>query len=395
MTKTLVCLGGGVEAVQIIQRALELGHRAIVVDIDPDAPGLAVEQVIRLTGVSCYHAPEVIDALYKFQVSPDGVLCCAVDAPIVAAKVAQAFGLPGLTVEAAMLSQDKLLQIKTLEYANLPIPELYDLTQKQWVVVKPADSRGGRGVHRLRKGQDLREPMDCAETFSPTRRVLLLEWLDGLQLSTESIVQDGQVLFTAVALRNYARLDEFAPYVIEDGCDAPYGDAALVDECSRLMERACHALGWYQQGAGTVKGDLVIHDGKVHIIELAARLSGGFLCSHIIPGAYGVDLVGYAIQAALGQTLSPWSPAYDRPHFVSQRYVFPEPVDLGRKVVDLPALNGRPFATWNLKPGQTIQAVDCHPLRWGQMTVSAGSRAEAEAMAVVEVERMKKGVVLA
>ena len=34
---------------------------------------------------------------------------------------------------------------------------------------------------------------------------------------------------------------------------------------------------------GTVKGDIVVHKGEPYVIELAARLSGGFFCTREIP----------------------------------------------------------------------------------------------------------------
>ena len=54
---------------------------------------------------------------------------------------------------------------------------------------------------------------------------------------------------------------------------------------------------------GTVKGDIVVHDGEPYMIELAARLSGGFFCTREIPLNTGVDFIGAAIKIALGETV--------------------------------------------------------------------------------------------
>ena len=40
------------------------------------------------------------------------------------------------------------------------------------------------------------------------------------------------------------------------------------------------------------------------MIELAARLSGGFFCTREIPLNTGVDFVGAAIKLALGETVA-------------------------------------------------------------------------------------------
>jgi biotin carboxylase len=76
---------------------------------------------------------------------------------------------------------------------------------------------------------------------------------------------------------------------------------------------------------GTVKGDIVVHEGQVYVIELAARLSGGFFCTREIPLNTGVDFVGCAMRVALGETPSveELTPRYQKN--VIQRYAFPKP----------------------------------------------------------------------
>ena len=88
--------------------------------------------------------------------------------------------------------------------------------------------------------------------------------------------------------------------MIEDGGELPtrHDPAPIAD----VVQRAAASLGVRD---GVVKGDIVIHDGRPHVIELAARLSGGYLCTHEIPLSTGVDFVGCAIRVALGDTAGP------------------------------------------------------------------------------------------
>ena len=423
MIKVLILLGGGIESIPIIQRVKELGFRAVVVDGNPNAPGMAVAD--EALTASCYHSTEILSVLdvvnqvsevidrkmlkqyRKGAVVPDGILCVAIDAPLACAEVAEAFGLPGLSVEAARLSQDKLNQKHILRSCSIPVPQSVawdgdDDNLPIWAdVVKPVDSRGGRGVIRLLLSAGPSWAYEQARSYSSTGRVMAEQWLDGPQLSTESIIQDGRVMFTAVGLRNYARLDEFAPYVVEDGFDEPFGsdDEDIEIVISELIEQACRALGWYQSGAGTVKGDLVIHDGRVYVIELAARLSGGFFASHGHPLAYGVDFVGAAIRAALGYTLEAPKP-YAR-GYVSQRYVFPSLGDIGKTIYAraIPETVFMPiselfFNTWNIKPGDVVHPITCHPDRWGQALLWGRTPNEARVKAEAAVAAMKHGVVV-
>lgn len=416
--KTVICLGGGTEALPIIRKVKELGHRAVVVDGNPNALGFSAIDSRAGDDAVCASCYDAEDVLLAGEMDPgsgeyagpfDAVLCAACDAPLVAAEVAQKFGLPGLSVEAARLGCDKLAQKEALRAAHLPVPGFSTIDKGVWdipkgAVVKPVDSRGARGVARFLPGIPLQSIVDAAMDASPTHRIMAEEWLDGPQLSTESIVQDGKVLFTGIGTRNYDRLDEFVPYCIEDGFDSwrileadSIPAPELLRQVDEVIAAACRALGWYQQGGGTVKGDLVIYNGKVYVIELAARLSGGFFATHGHPLAYGVDFVGAAIRLALGERLDPAEFKAEHKQFVCQRYVFPEPDDIGKTVV---SCYGRLppdeviFATWNIKRGDVIQPVTSHPNRWGQAICVGATPAEARERACHAVAEMKKGVIL-
>jgi biotin carboxylase len=289
-------------------------------------------------------------------------------------------------------------------------------------VIKPADSRGARGVALLMKDADWPAYYQAAKDASPTGRVVIEEYLPGPQLSTESIIERGKVAYTAVALRNYDRPD-LLPNIVENGCDAPWGvedDFAMWPALSDLLVQACRALGWFQDSVGVVKGDLVISDGQLVILELAARLSGGFLCTHTIPLAYGFDLVEYAIRAALGEDFTDmrlWvDPAWQ---FTSQRYVFPDPADIGKRVVSVPGL-GQPttevFPDWHIehptrkgyfkplegtrhltcavRPGDVLRPVTDHGARLGQAIATGATPEQARAHAEQAVAAMKVAIIL-
>ena len=420
----LICLGVGIENAPILARARALGHTVIAVDGNPDAPGFA-HAAVRVVA-SCYHTEQVLPALgYALNTAglkPDGVLCAGVDAPHVAAAVASAYGLPGLTPEAARLSVDKIAQKWALNAVGLPVPRFGELEEGGYLtfasrhpdkVLKPVDSRGARGVQLMRFGESDKfgVMLDAAIKASPTGRVMAEEYLPGPQLSTESAVIDGKVLFTAVALRNYDRLAEFAPAILEDGIDnwMPAHDATglwrdnLLREIDDLITRACAALNWRNL---TVKGDLIIHGNKPVILELAARLSGGFFSTHFIPLAFGVPIVDYAIHLALGETVE--APTWGHKQFVCQRYIFPAPGDIGRRVVSVPKIQcycdgpldddayivDAGFATYAVRPGDVLRPVTDHGARLGQAIATGSTPEQARERAEAAVKAMQAALVL-
>ncbi|HVV27052.1 MAG TPA: ATP-grasp domain-containing protein [Rhizomicrobium sp.] len=335
MGKTLLIISGGIEAVDAARRAKEMGHTVVVSDRDTAAPGFAFADSCLIADV--YGATETAAAAERYSRKIrkiDGVLCVAADAPVTAATVAQRLGLPGLPVHVAELACDKLAMKTCFRSAGVAVPWFAPVATPQELqriviargrdlVIKPVDSRGSRGVQRLAQADDINKAFLLARSHSPTERVMVEQYLDGPQVSTESVVLDGVCHTPGFSDRNYEYLERYAPFFIENGGDLPSRlPAGIQDKVRALVGRAAAAMGIVN---GTVKGDIVIHKGEPYVIELAARLSGGFFCTREIPLNTGVDFVGSAIALALGEPVSPddLAPRYQKP--VVQRYAFPTP----------------------------------------------------------------------
>ena len=114
---------------------------------------------------------------------------------------------------------------------------------------------------------------------------------------------NGRCFTPGFSDRNYEYLERYAPFFIENGGDLPSHLPPEIQEKVRdVVARAAAALGVTN---GTVKGDIVVHKGEPYVIELAARLSGGFFCTREIPLNTGVDFIGAAIKLALGEPVTP------------------------------------------------------------------------------------------
>jgi biotin carboxylase len=333
--KTLLIVSGGVEACHGIKRAKEMGLRVVCSDMDPQAPGFAIadDRIISST----YDAEATADAAARYvaETAPlDGVLTIGADVPLTVAAVAHRLKLPGISLESAKLAADKLAMKRRFAECGVPVPwfaEVSDTDEvgRLWkqrggdLVIKPADSRGSRGVQRLSQVKDLVSAFELARVHSPTRQVMVEEYLDGPQVSTESIVSNGHCDTPGFSDRNYEYLARYAPFFIENGGDMPSRlDAAIQVKVRDTVAAAAKAMGIDN---GTVKGDIVVHDGKVYVIELAARLSGGYFCTREIPLNTGVDFIGAAVRIALGETVAAQEASPKFQHCVTQRYAFPPP----------------------------------------------------------------------
>jgi biotin carboxylase len=403
--RALLLIGGGVESVPGIERAKELDLRVAVLDGDPQAPGFALaDQHIVLSTYDTGGAVAAARALPRL----DGVLSVATDVTRTVAAVAAALGLEGPSAETAELSSDKLLMKERFAEAGVPIPRFAAVESagdvaallRDWgtdLVVKPVDSRGARGVTRVRDPVDAASALGEALQHSPSGRAMAEEHLSGPQISSETLFVDGTAYTPGFSDRNYARLAQFAPHFIEDGGTQPSELAAGQQrELRAVAEAAGRALG---VRSGPCKGDLVWNErrGRAEVIEAVARLSGGWFCTDQIPLATGVDLVGCALRVALGER-----PAADelrprRRRAVALRYAFPGTgrvlavPDPGR-IEQLPGIErARVFA----RVGDELAPPTDHTRRPGCVIATAPTRAEAVARAESGARAMEHGFDLA
>lgn len=393
--RTLLIVSGGSEAVSGIQIARAMGLHVLVSDGDPAAPGLAAADERLLASTYDVAATVATARRYHQHTRPiDGVISIASDVPLTVAAIAHELGLPGASPATARLSADKLAMKQRLAEHRVPIPEFaatktaadlkaYAARNGYPLVVKPVDSRGARGVLLLTSADtcDLTWAHATAQGESPTGRVMVERYLSGPQLSSESLMVDGACHTIGMADRNYNDWRRFAPYIIEDGGELPTSlDARARTAVCEVVARAARALDLH---SGVLKGDIVMHRGQPHVIEVAVRLSGGYLCTHEIPLSTGVDFVAQAIRLALGERPRAEDLQPTRHTGVAQRWLFPAPGRV-RRVAGVEAVAARPevaLCEVRVGVGDEVPPVFSHRSRAGVVIATGGTRAQAIAHA--------------
>jgi biotin carboxylase len=215
------------------------------------------------------------------------------------------------------------------------------------------------------------------------------EFLSGPQISTESILLDGVAATPGFSDRNYEYLDRFAPFVLENGGEQP--TVRTREERSSLIglaEKAARVLGLQNT---TAKGDLVLTAEGPKVIEMAARLSGGWFATDQIPLATGVDVVGIVIRLALGERIQAEEifPRFNKG--VAIRYFFPP----AGKVVSIRGAGKFRKTSWVkrlelfVSVGDVVHPVTNHTRRAGFVITTGKSRQEAVERAVRVVNSVK------
>ncbi len=329
--KNLLILGTGKDQVFGIEKAKEMGLYTVGLDINEFSDGAKL--VDKFYKVNIKDEKEVVEFIEKYNKPIDGVIAFGVDIPEILAKVAELRGVFYYTdYETALLSKDKYKAKKRMEEYGVRLPqfskiETFDDLDKKMkdfghpCVLKPVDNSGARGVLRIIEDVDLKWAFEHSKSFSKSGYLILEEFLYGMQISSESFVIDDKIYTVGLSERNYEFLGKFAPFIIENGGDLP---PPLTDkqkeEIDEQISKCAKAFGVKN---GIIKGDLVIHDGEVFVIEVALRLSGGHFSSVEIPLNTGADFLQYAILLSLGKKIDPNDLRYTVKKYVALRYVFP------------------------------------------------------------------------
>jgi biotin carboxylase len=244
------------------------------------------------------------------------------DRPVVlAARIAEALGLPGNPPHAARASANKRLARETLYRAGLRVPEFLPSSTRadvvplavrlQYpVVLKPVALSGSRGVIRadtptqmvaaFQRVSTLLSRFDIRAQRSGSEGELLIEsFIPGHEYAIEGIVTEG-------------RLTVFAVFDKPDPLDGPYFEESIYVAPAVLSAETGRAIvDAVQAGAaalglrhGPVHAECRVNQSGVYVLEVAARPIGG-LCSRVLRfGRARRSLEYILLQHAVGHDVS-------------------------------------------------------------------------------------------
>lgn len=276
----------------------------------------------------------VIDATRHRSASIDGLVTVGDRPTVIAARVAQALGLPGHPPEAAAIARNKLRTRERLRAAGLPSPQFraFPLSASFGdhsiadypVVVKPLALSGSRGVmraddtHSLEAAVDrlraiLRSPQVRAERNPDHQTILVESFIPGREYALEGVLDHGTLYVHAI-------------FDKPDPLDGPFFEETIYvtpssapqeaqDEIRHTITRAAAAIGLCH---GPIHAECRVNERGVFVLEIAARPIGG-LCSRAIrlqePKAESrgpradCSLEEWLLRHALGESPRGWTAA--------------------------------------------------------------------------------------
>lgn len=268
---------------------------------------------------------------YKFE----AVISLCWDCPLSVSLIAEHFNLFGVSPEIAKNSSIKSIRSKLFEDAGVPSPkykccgsleevkEVLSTSISLPIVFKPLALAGAKGVIYVDDINDVEKAYEFCTSCSNEKNVLVNEYIEGTEYSTEGLMVNGKLYMTGISERVF-KYKEYRPHFVEAGDIMPVSLTDDEIENFRVVtEKAAKALSINN---GIVKGDLIYTKNKeIRVFELTPRLGGPRFGTEMIPLSNGTNILEAAIQQALGEEIN-----YEflKPQFkkgMINRAIFPKP----------------------------------------------------------------------
>lgn len=301
--QTVLILGGSVSQLPAIRHAKAAGLRVVVADGDDLALGFAEADAAEVVDFSDVDA--LVEVARRHGVHGFAAICSDRAVPP-AAAAADLLGLPSIGADVAQRMTNKEAMRRRLAEHGVPQPPFAVVrtldeavrslaTLGPPVVLKPVDSGGQRGVFRVERTIDLAELLPRTLAFSRSGSAMIERYIDGDELNGIAVARGGEVQLLTLS-------DRLRPPGVGFGVGWIHRfpsslSAATLTEAASVAVRAVEALGLSD---GIAFPQLLVSDGEVAVVEVAARVPAGQMAD-LVYHAVGIDLIEIALRQALGR----------------------------------------------------------------------------------------------
>jgi len=311
MTKGILIIGGGLLQIPALIKAKELGYETHLTDMSSSCAAFSYADHFYEVNINDFKKTAQLakDLTNKEIIS--GVYTQGTDAEYTVAYAAEAAGLFGISSEVARKCKNKVLMREALRDGGVEDVKFYKANNYDECIyaadhigyplyIKPSDNSASRGITRVENSESLKEAFNNAKKALLTEQEILLEAeIIGTEHSVDCVMFDGILYPAGISDRIFLDKNIFA--IQTESITPSLLPTHLQEDMYKKMEAAAAAIGVKN---GAFKGDLVIdEDGKVRIIEVTARTSGGYDSQYRKPLSFGIDIIKATLEIALGNKL--------------------------------------------------------------------------------------------
>ena len=245
----------------------------------------------------------------------DGVITDATDMPVITvARIADTFGLPGISPETARLFTDKSLMrdkmeelgIKTMPHKTVQTlgEALEAFTQiGSPVIIKPLDAQGSRGVQVCKTPEELSAKFPEAARWSSGETgnsVIVEKLVSGREFVVEGCALNGRFWNLCIGDTNY--FDIADSLSAKERVFPTLADDVLRNRVLNMNKRIVEGFGLNQ---GLTHSEFIMDGDEIYLLETAARGGGAFISSDLIPLSCGLDTSRFLLGIAVGEISKP------------------------------------------------------------------------------------------
>jgi biotin carboxylase len=374
---TILIFGAGINQLELIRSARDLGVRSVVIDPSPDPPGKPLaDHFYRIDGNDY---PSTRDIALKHKV--DGIVTGQMENPLrLMARLAEELNLRFHRPDTIEQCVDKWLMKRAFMRGHVPCaygvllksgdaPEATIMDSIQFpAIIKPRDSFSSRGVFKISSLAELKQRLQETETFSSTGDVIVEEFLDGREFSIETITWRGNtkvIQYTEKFITPY-------PYAVEMAHLQPAG--LSTEEKSALEGIAVEGIRSLGINNSAAHAEIMLTESGPKIVEIGARLGGDFISSYLTRSSTGISMDQAAVNVAVGRKPD-LVPKYQKYSMI--RYLELPVGKTIQRILPMEGLLGSPhvvFAFIFIKPGETVPEISHSAKRPACVIVEAENR---------------------
>jgi len=307
--KKVIILGANNGQIPFMNICKKKGAEVIVISIKGDYPGFKLAD-------KCYYY-DIRDKKAVLEIAKrehvDAVLTDQTDVSVpTAAYVSEQLGLKGIGYHTAMKFSDKYLMRKEAQKIGIAVPKFGQVqnykeavqmvsNMKYPIMVKPTDSSGSRGVHKVNSEKELKTALNEAISCSGTGKAIIEEFIHGKEYIVDGLAIDYEYLNTDLGIKEY--FDKPNVY-ISKMCMFSSPELIVDKKEQKVLVANKKLVEGLRLKFGITHGEYIYceEDGKVYLVEIAARGGGVYLSSDLTPLASGINVNEILIDYVLNGT---------------------------------------------------------------------------------------------
>ena len=313
MKKGILIIGGGILQERAILCAKKLSYEVYLVDGSINCYCKKLVKNFHLIDCNDFKKITSIARDLKKRNKIHGVYTQGADFEVTVAYVAKKLNFVSVHLRSAQICKNKLLLREFLtkhKLSSVKFFKINSLTKLKRQIkkiglpayLKPIDNSASRGVYKINSVKDCEEAFNFSINNCTKNKLLILEEeIAGPEISVDSIIYNNKFYRCGISDRKFKKKNKFA---VQFASITPTAlNKRLTTEAYSLMEKTSKILKINQSA---FKGDLVYdkRDKKIKIIELTARLSGGFDAQYRKSLSFGVDLIKVTMLIAMNVQLN-------------------------------------------------------------------------------------------